>query len=394
MKKILILEESPGFGGALVSLKTFLSNVSSNFYSFYIITAYQQEHIKTGGLVKDVQVFERRRLYGYKSRSERVLKKIAGKKAGPLLYCLDRLTLCRKYVGRLAKYINDNDIDLVHLNNWPLLNDGGIFAAKKKKVPIIMHVRGFEYEGRLITWLVRQADHIIAVSHYIKNRISALKVDASKISVIPDAIDTESFVKRADGALFRKEIGLNEEEFIIGFPACLVSWKGHRWFLKSCQQIFREIMAYALIIGDTPDGKPEFKEELKAYAAELGIANNVIFVGHRNDIESAMDACNIIVHASTIPEPFGRTIIEGMALGKPVIATDMGGPRDIIEHFKNGFLVPAEKPEILAKTALMCLRNPQLCQEIGTIAKDIVIRKFNVKNHVEQIESVYQEALK
>ena len=391
-KRILILEEGPGFGGALISLKTFLSAVSP-IYSFYIITSYDQNYLKVGGVVKDIRVIRRKRLYGNDKKFEKLLKKIIGKKAGPLAYCLDRISFCSYYIGKLKKYIYDNNIELIHLNNWPLLNDAGVYVAKKTRKPIVMHVRGFEYDGRLISWLLKQADHIIAISSYIKDRIIQLNINENKISIIPNAIDIEQFLKRANGSTFRKEIGLSENALVIGLPACLVHWKGHRWFLDACRYIFKKIDAFAIIIGDTPDGSSNVKKDLIAYAQQLGIKNKVIFVGHRNDIESAMDACDVIVHASIIPEPFGRTIIEGMALGKPVIATKMGGPLEIIENGKDGFLVPPEEPEILAKQVLTCLKNPGLRKQIGISAKKKIRERYDVKHHARQIETVYSKVL-
>ncbi len=393
MRKILALEEGPGFGGALISLKYLLESADEDNF-FYLISNYQQQYIQPHNNIKDVTVITRKRIYGKNSPLEKILRVIVGRKAGPAAYILDRVTYCNQYVNHLVKYINKNKIDIVHLNNWPLLNDGGLFAAKKAGVPVVMHIRGMEYSSRLIGWLVNQADHVIAISDYIKNLICQLGIEANKISVIPNAVDVDNFVRSAkESNPFRDEIGIDHKCKLIGMAGCLVDWKGHKIFLSACADVFKETPAHGLVIGDTPNGAPAYKIELQNYAKTLGISDRIHFVGHRRDIASAMDACDVMVHASTAPEPFGRVIIEAMALGKPVVATAPGGPQEIIQDQVDGLLVPPSDPIAISKAIARYLYDNNFRREIERRAKEKVLERYNVQKYVDKVTSVYEKIL-
>lgn len=393
INRILALEEGPGFGGALMSLKYLVENIDADRFSFDLITNYPQDYIVPSGPVRSVSCMSRKRLNGEGKTLQKIMEPVFFSQAGPAAYLIDRYSYGQIYSMKIARYIRQNDIKLVHLNNWPLLNDGGLMAAKKAGVPVIMHVRGLAYGSRLISWLTKQADHVIAISEYEKNKILQLGVDEKQITVIPNAVDGHSFRAEADGAAFRRDICIPAHIRLVGIVGCLVGWKGHKVFLEACSKVLKSGTIHAVIVGDTPDGNHKYKSELESYAKSLGIGDCVHFVGHRRDVSSAMVACDVIVHASTEPEPFGRVIIEAMALGKPVVATAPGGPGEIIENGIDGFLVPPKDSKSIADCVIKILENNEFTLRLSVKAQDKIKQEYNVKKYVNSIQNLYDRFL-
>jgi glycosyltransferase involved in cell wall biosynthesis len=393
MINVLAVEDGPGFGGALVSLKYLLEYQKNDTYRFYLLTNYPQDYILAKNAVNEIAVFNRKRIYGVNSILENSLRLFFKNKSGPIAYAIDYLTFCKYYVYNVKKYLKRWNIDIIHLNNWPLLNDGALFAAKQLNIPVVMHIRGFEYNSKLISWLTNKSDHVIAISDYIRDQILELGINENRITVIPNAVDVEEFSTKANGNQFKKLIGLPTDEIIVGMAGCLVSWKGHKFFIEACAEIFKNSSVHGMVIGGTPDGDPSFESNLRSYADKLGILDRIHFVGHQRDIASAMDACDILVHASTQPEPFGRVIIEAMALGKPVVATYPGGPSEIINNGKDGILIPPADSKAMASAINKLISDVEYRFKIGWLAKKKVTEKYDVRSYTEKIFSIYQKVL-
>lgn len=393
MKRILVVENGAGFGGALTSLGSFLNAVSPGKYEFHLLTSYPQENICPGGAVKVVEVLERHKLYGEKAPFETAIRPLFGKRAGNVAFLIDHLTTGWRYAAKIARYIREHKIDLVHANNGTLINDSAIRGARKASVPVVVHVRAPDYVSRVTSYLAEKTDHFLPVSNYVAKSVLALGVPKEKITVVPEGLDAEAFAASADGNRFKKSIGLPIDRPIIGMVGCLVAWKGHRVFIEACARVFKDIDAVAVIVGDTPDGDPVFRLELEALARNLGVKERIWFAGHRSDVADAMAACDVIVHASTEPEPFGRVILEGMALCKVVIATDAGGPAEIIEHGINGLLVNPGAPKAMAEriTAVLGDAKFKCLLEDGGHGK--VEECYSIDLHSDLILSGYDQVL-
>ena len=393
MKKILVIENGLGFGGALTSLYSFLQAVSDNELDFHLITSYPQMLIRPGGPVKKVSVIKRNKLYGPSSVLEKKIRKFIGLKAAYLSFFLDFFKSCLPYALKIKQYIKNNDISLVHLNNGILINDAGVLGAFLSGVPSIVHSRGPEFSGLTSRFFSRFPRRFIAVSKYISKTISALGVNENFIDIIPEGLDIENFISTADGINVRQELSLLDTKPIIGMIGCLVAWKGQDIFLKACAKVLESRDCNILIVGDTPDNRPEYRQSLQKLAEHLSIREKIFFLGHRNDIPSIIDACDIIVHASTSPEPFGRVIIEAMALAKPVIATEPGGPSEIIENGEDGFLVPPADPEIIAERLKLLIDQPDIGKRMGNKARQKVLQEYSIENHAKKMLISYSHII-
>lgn len=166
--------------------------------------------------------------------------------------------------------------------------------------------------------------------------------------------------------------------------------KGIDFLLRAMPLIIRESpMVHLNIIGDGPE-----KEKLKKVAKELGIESNVFFVGwiSNNGLEKYYKESTIVAVPSTLDEAFGLVGIEAMSVGRPVIASRVGGIPEWLEDGKTGFLVDPGKPEQIAEKVIQLLLDRKLLEQMGKNARKKA-EQFSIERHVEKIEEVYEELI-
>jgi len=142
-----------------------------------------------------------------------------------------------------------------------------------------------------------------------------------------------------------------------------------------------------LVVGDG-----DLRKELQEYAVKLGIADSVIFCGYREDIPKIIAATDVLVLAS-LGESFGRVVIEAMAMGKPVVATNVGGVPEIILSDHTGILVELANPDSIAQAVVRLLKDEKLSKKIGQAGLRRVQEKFTIEKHVQEIQRVYDSVL-
>ena len=139
-----------------------------------------------------------------------------------------------------------------------------------------------------------------------------------------------------------------------------------------------------VIVGGALFGEEAYEEKLKELTRELGIADRVTFAGHLDDVPKVMAACDVVVHCSTAPEPFGLVIVEAMMVGTPVIASAAGGAREIVVHGETGLLTPPGDENTLASAIRSNLDQPIRSATMSGKAKERAIQKFS---HIKMIAS-------
>ncbi|NIV31233.1 MAG: glycosyltransferase [Anaerolineae bacterium] len=173
-------------------------------------------------------------------------------------------------------------------------------------------------------------------------------------------------------------------------------WKGHQYFLEAMAEVARRIPSLRGLIVGAPENTPrnrEYYQELQCLTKSLGLDGKVVFTGYRGDVPRLMSALDVVVLSSSAPEPFGRVVIEGMAAGKPVVATAAGGVLDIIDDGVDGLLVPCRDSRAMAETILELLSDREKAQRIGLAARRRVEEQFTVQRHVSAIQQVYDAVL-
>ena len=275
----------------------------------------------------------------------------------------------------------------------------GRVAAKIAGVPWVVHTaHGHVFSGhfgpalsRVFLWIEKLAsamtDHLIALtsgeaSDYVRLGVMA----QDRISVIPSGVPVERFgVEAGMRPAKRRELGLADENIIVGFVGWLWPVKGITLLLEAMIGILKEMPQVFLLIVGRGDEERAIRE--RAAAAE--VERQVLLLGWRSDVHEIMPCFDLLVLPS-LNEGMGRVLVEAMAAGVCVIGTRVGGIPDLIKHGENGLLVPPADP-IALRNAILCLVNdPSSREEMGRKGA-AMCRSFSVETMVSKISQVYEQ---
>ena len=235
----------------------------------------------------------------------------------------------------------------------------------------------------------RKTTHIIAVSEGVRQHILAQGVAPSQVTTVHNGADIARFSPPADLGAAKRAIGFVPDDLIVGVIARLSAEKGHDWFLQSVAPLAREFpRARFLLIGEGP-----LQAELEARAAQLGLAQQTGFAGYQSEIVPWLAAMDALVLPSTAREGFARTLIEAGAMGKPCIASPVGGNDEAIVDGQTGLVVPTNDVSALENAVRRLLANADERAVMGAAARARVETHFSVEAMVEKTEAVYRRVL-
>jgi glycosyltransferase involved in cell wall biosynthesis len=292
-------------------------------------------------------------------------------------------------VIRLFRFIKRNNINLVHINPYRLA-PYGVLAAKLAKIPSVLSIHDFLDKDKIKRFLVNYADTIIVVSDIIGEVFKDYKKD---VITVYNGIDFSIFDRATIKANEVKKELVKDGNYLVGMIGQIAPWKGQEDFLKSAAEVLKKEQAVKfLIVGDAIFNNEFSIEKLKEISAQYGIGSRVIFTGWRNDIPQIIACLDILILPSW-KEPFGRVMLEAMAMVRPVIATDCGGPGELITNNETGILVPVKRPELLAEAIIKLLKSPQQRKILAEAGYNLARERFDLKNQVRQVENLYSEIL-
>jgi glycosyltransferase involved in cell wall biosynthesis len=401
--RILFIENSVGLSGSTISLCTLLNYLDPDLFEAHIVLSrseqetYLLEHLRRpGGLaviaprrsLRQAPVVRRLldALGDGRPRLCRLILQVAS--------LLDVVVVTVPYAWRISRYAKRRKIQLIHQNNG--FDLGSLILSRLLRVPLIAYQRGDEWNSPAVRWLSRGVRHFIANSATTQANLTvALGIPSRKVSVIYPPLDLQTLRITRTSTVTRATFGLAPSTRCFGILGMLLPWKGHVVFLRATQRVFERIPdARAFVIGAAPPRGKEYERELRALAQELGIADRVIFTGFRPDVPELLQLLDVVAHASIDPEPFGRVIAEAMAMRRPVIATRAGGPTEIIDDSRTGFLVPPGDDEALADRLIALLENPTLAERIAEAGYTAVRDRFSAEPHARLVQQVYERELR
>ncbi len=400
-RNVLFIENSIGLSGSTISLCNLLSHLDQKVYRpFVVFSRVAQRHYALHYLDHRINttVITPRNSFKASPLLKAFLSRL--KPNHPrftrflfsILALLDLFFVIGPYAFRLYRFAQKHHIHLIHHNNG--FDVAAVLLARLLRIPLIAYQRGDEWNSRTVRHLSRFVHFYIANSEATRRNLLAIGVNGDRIRVVHPPVDFSRFDYRLDATPLRSLFGLSTSAPCFGIPGSLVDWKGHRCFLKAAAIVMNKIpAARAFIIGDVPDGDTAYKQELLELGRELGINDRVVFTGFRVDIQRFIQLLDVVVHASVSPEPFGRVIVEAMAMKKPVIATRAGGPIEIIQDRHTGFLTPPEDYEALAERIIEVLSDRDLAQKISEHAYEQAKARFSLPSHVRMVEEIYSKAM-
>jgi len=279
----------------------------------------------------------------------------------------------------------------------------GRLAAKLAGVPVVLHTfHGHVLHGyfgplrsrvlvRMERFLARLSDRIVTVSEGQRRELAGYGIaPLQKITAVPLGFELEALLAcESHRGELRRELGLAAEDKLVGIVARLVPIKNHRLFLQAAQ-VVAEIMPQArfLVVGDG-----ELREELEAYAGELGLDARVLFTGWRRDLPRVYADLDVVALTS-INEGTPVSLIEAMAAGAPVAATAVGGVPDVVVEGETGYLVEAGAVEGMAEAIIGLLRDSEKAREMGIAGREAVYPRFAAQTLIANIEGLYAELLR
>jgi glycosyltransferase involved in cell wall biosynthesis len=312
-------------------------------------------------------------------------------------YGLDFIRFRRPIYKAIRQKIESVQPDLVHFNNGVGTDTPGILAARKYKVPAVCHIRTLAKLTHINVAASRSVDAFLCISNAVRDRAVNQGVNAERSIVVPNAVDLSRFNSTDDVTQnIRDELGWDDSHKIFSLVGRVVSWKGQDYFIRAIAEAYESDKAIrGLIVGDVEnlDTRSSYLDDLRSLVGDLGLDEIVMFTGQRMDVPDIMRSSDIVVCASSLPEPFGRVIIEGMAAGAVVIATEAGGALDIIENEFNGLLVPVKDSHALARAMLRLCEEPPLLERLRSAATDVVRDKYTVNKHVDLICEIYRSVI-
>ncbi|MCS6859536.1 MAG: glycosyltransferase [Abditibacteriales bacterium] len=292
-------------------------------------------------------------------------------------------------VKPLVRYLVRNEVHLIHSNSTIAHLHGGL-AARQMGLPCVWHVRDLVPLGWWARVYARWTHKIIAISEAVRTHLQRCHIPAQKIAVIPNGVDLSVFAPRSSS--LRPSLGFTEAHFVFGMVAQLVPWKGHAFFLRAAAQVAQTIPnARFLLVGDDLFGDhPAYVQGLLRLTESLGLEASVRFLGFREDIVDVLASLDALVLPS-FNEPFGRVLVEAMAMAKPVIATNVGGPPEIVDHEINGLLVPVQDVSALADAMRRLAQDRAWSEHLGKAGRAKAEREFDIALTVQRTQEVYEE---
>ncbi|NIM90463.1 MAG: glycosyltransferase [Candidatus Aminicenantes bacterium] len=306
-----------------------------------------------------------------------------------------------KTLFKIYDFLRKEKFDIVHTHTSKagLL---GRLAAKLAGVPIIVHTpHGHVFFGyfkpaktKIFIFLEKLAsritDKIVALTDREKDDYRLFKTTPEeKAVVINSGVDLNRFKELSftEKQSFKKELGLPENALIVGTVGRLAPVKGQEFLIEAVKNIIPKYPSALFMFA----GDGHLRQNLERKALEMGIKENVVFLGWRDDVDKIISIYDIFVLPS-LNEGMGRVLVEAMALGKPIVASHAGGIPDLIRHGKNGFLVPPRNPEQLAKYIQILIEDKEKRERMGQAGKKIALN-FSKEVMIEKIASLYDELL-
>ena len=296
-----------------------------------------------------------------------------------------------RVIIELHRIVKRHAIDLIHANSLSVALLGGI-VARINRIPILMHKRYATSYGILDRFCERLLHRVILVSEATRWDFAP----AAKQTLIYNGVDLDAFqaspeeVETLQTELFPDE---SSSAVLVGVVTRITPEKGIHFLVKAMGELKKKTNAKLLIVGGPYFQKDiDYMDTLKQEVADLGVEDSVIFTGFLSDTRIVTSLLDIVLVPSIIPEACPRTIIEAMAVGKPVIATPLGGSKELVTP-ETGILVPPEDASAIADAIATLATDPERLITMRKAARDRAVQLFSSKKNTALTETVYTELL-
>jgi glycosyltransferase involved in cell wall biosynthesis len=307
------------------------------------------------------------------------------------------------YVRFLRRDLQHIAPDVIHANGLKM-HILSIWAQPTKRIPVIWHIHDYVSKRPLMSRLLKMFSPRCAAavvnSKSVGNDLRSICGEGLKTYTVYNGVDLETFTpegKQLDLDALSGLLPAGPGIVRVGLLATMAHWKGHETFLKSLSLLAADTPVRGYIIGGPiyqTRGSQFSSEELRELATRLGVEHRVGFTGFIDDSAAAIRSLDVLVHASTEPEPFGLVIVEGMACGRSVIASGAGGASEILTLGDAALSHPPGDAETLSYCINQLACNAELRSRLSQAGRAIAERCFDRVRLARELIPVYQEVVR
>lgn len=296
-------------------------------------------------------------------------------------------------IKRLKDVIVEQSPQIIHTHGYKA-DVLGLAAARLAHIPVVGEISGWLFLKqrpliRFYEWMdvqaLKQMDRTIVLADYYRRLIRHMGFRAERIRVIPSGIDQAKLCLQAGKIIFRQSLNVPDYTPTVGMLTRLSFEKGVDVFLRCMRYVLRLYpSAQGIIFGNGPE-LPKLTEA----AQQMGIEKNIIWAGYVQESVDALLALDVVVQSSRI-EALPQTLMEAMALGKPVVTTEVGGCPELVVDQETGFVVPTFDEEALASRICYLFAHPDLARKFGQAGAKRIEEKYSMQQWAKQMIRVYQ----
>jgi glycosyltransferase involved in cell wall biosynthesis len=298
----------------------------------------------------------------------------------------------------LVYYARSRHIDIVHAGFKP--RDGFYAVALARLIGarsiVHLHCSCGEWMRPLTRWALAHSDGVLAVSEYVAHSaMSFAGTQPERVSVVRNGLELGHWDPDLDGTSIRREFDIPHDAPVIVAISRICPWKGLADLVNMLGLLRPQLPeARLMIVGDddlgASPGRQSYTAELKRIAGDLGLEDRVIFTGLRGDVSRLLAASDVFALLNP-DEGFGMVYLEAMAMRKPVIALAVGGPLEIIEPGKSGFLLEPGNVSQLATTVYQLLHDGSLRTRVGAYGRQKVEERFTMPLVAQDVLQIYED---
>lgn len=290
-------------------------------------------------------------------------------------------------IPRLIRIIRDENIDIVcthsSVDSWA----GGL-SAKLTGRRLVRFRHNLYPIGNdpLTRFIYALPDKLIAISNTVKEKMVKHGIKAQRIDVIHSSVDHERFEPNCKD--LREELGISRDAIIIGNTSTFTEVKGHEFLLRAFNNIYKKHPCILLFAGRINE---QSKDRHLSYV-EDNLRDKVIFLGHMDDVPRVLKTIDIFIYPSIL-EGLGTSLLEAMAMERPVVVSDISTFREFINDGENGLFFKVEDPEDITRKVLFLIDNKELGERLGRNARKTILKRFTIERMIDKTENLYREVL-
>ncbi len=297
----------------------------------------------------------------------------------------------RKVIKQIQNEIKKNAIDIIHTHDFRS-DLFGLWCAKKSKIYLISTCHGWianNFKRKIFTildkFMLRFFDRVITVSEVMRKHLITRGINKNKINVIVNALILDDFQPDKCNQTFRKQLKISDNTCLIVNIGRLSPEKGQDIFIRSAKELLKiyEDICFVLV-GIGPE-----QEYLQGIVSELGINNSVIFSGYQKNMLDVYNSSDLVVQSS-YTEGMPNVVLESLLMQLPVIATDVGGTSEVLQHNETGTLIEANNLDQLTDAIKEYIEQPEKYEKMASAGRKYVTENFDHNQRVDSLMDVYE----